>query len=215
MSYSRWQTGHPTIPARTLRPDISPVESTRNSSRCGSGQRSISVSSMCIGPELDPRELSRRHTNATKDFLALDFDAEGVVTGRNVGDGEVLVVDRVLVIARTVGLNERERRLLRLGFDEPVDAGLLHRLPFRVPHLPGDEPGAWQRLDPQLRVGVEGRVADVGADDLAGVSRRGRVDFEVQVVVGRAARVTDEGDRIASLHSLPNPLQQPRVVIVD
>src|SRR5438309_3430603 len=103
---------------------------------------------MCLAPELDPRELSRRHANATKDFLALDLDAQGVIAGRDVRDREVLMVDRVLVIARAVGLDERERRLLRLGLDEPVDAGLLDRLALGVPHLPRDEPSARERIDP-------------------------------------------------------------------
>src|SRR5712664_1944237 len=109
ISYSLWHTGHPTTPARTMRPDISPVDSTRNSSRCGSGHRNISVSSMCIGPELDPGELARGHAYPTKHLLPFDLDAQGVVAGRDVGDGEVLVVDRVRVVARAVGLDERER----------------------------------------------------------------------------------------------------------
>src|SRR6266540_3117378 len=200
--YSRWHTGHPTTPARTIRPDISPVESTRNSSRCGSGQRSISVTSMCSGLERDPSQLPHGDTHTAIHLLALDLDAEAVIAGRDVGDGEVLVVDGIRVIAWAVGLDERERRLLRLGFDEPVDAGLLDRLSLRIPHLPGDEPGARERFDPELGVGVEGRVADVRVDDLAGVSGRGRVDFQVQMVVRGAAGVADEGNNVPGFDTL-------------
>ena len=51
MTYSRWQIEHPAIPERTLLPSISPVESTMNPSACGSGQRNISVSSICTEPQ--------------------------------------------------------------------------------------------------------------------------------------------------------------------
>src|SRR5690242_1577749 len=93
ISYSRLHTGHPTTPETTDRPFISAVESTRNASACDSGQRSISVSSMCIGsgPELDPGELAGFDANATEDLLAFDGDAEGVLARRHDADGEVLV----------------------------------------------------------------------------------------------------------------------------
>src|SRR2546425_2995847 len=118
ISKSRWHTGPPTTPSHTIRPFISLVESTRNSSRCSSGQRSISISSMCIWAELDPSELPRLHPDPAVDPAACDFHPKNILAGRHVANGEMLVVDGVGMVARPVGLDERERRLLRLRLAE-------------------------------------------------------------------------------------------------
>src|SRR5207249_8054013 len=54
------------MPDRTIRPSISPVDNTRKPSSCRSGQRSISVSSMCTRAELHPRNAVRVHIEDRK-----------------------------------------------------------------------------------------------------------------------------------------------------
>src|SRR6266496_1281092 len=180
IGYSLWHTGQPTRPERTMRSFTSPVESTSISSRCGSGQRSISVSSMCTRgrascvvrrawswPEFDPTEFPHFDFDPAKHALPADFDAKHVRSRWHVGDAEVLVIDGIGVIARAVRLDERERRLVRLGLHEAVDACLVDGLAGRIPHLPRDHSCAGERIDPQLRVRVVRRIAHVGIDDQA------------------------------------------------
>src|SRR5207247_6383130 len=66
MGYSRPHTGQPSMPDRTIRPSISPVDNTRKPSSCRSGQRSISVSSMCTRAELHPRNAVRFDAHAAR-----------------------------------------------------------------------------------------------------------------------------------------------------
>src|ERR1043166_3410737 len=99
-----------------MRSFTSPVERTSISSRCGSGHLSISVSSMCMAnrapdnrapcavsrapedvsrTELHPRQLPSFDSHLPEDALAVDLDTEDIRPGRDVGDGEVLVVHRI------------------------------------------------------------------------------------------------------------------------
>src|SRR5467141_4472079 len=88
----------------------------------GSG---ASPSARCaLGPELHPGELALLHFDAAKYALPADCDAEHVLSGWHVGDTEVLVIDGIGVIARAIGLDERERRFVRLRFHDAVDARL-------------------------------------------------------------------------------------------
>src|SRR5947209_16786048 len=89
---SRRHTGHPKIPDRTIRPTISPVDITRNASSCVSGQRSISVSSMCTGTEHHPAEPAGGDANPPGEPLPIHHDREGVVAPLHVTHGEVLTV---------------------------------------------------------------------------------------------------------------------------
>src|SRR2546425_1595880 len=113
IGYSLWQTGQPTSPVRTMRPTISPVESTSGSCSCGSGQRSSSVSSMCMAAEHHPGEAVGLDAHALARPLPLHHDRQRVVPGRHVADGEVLPVRRIGVGALAVGLDVGERHLLR------------------------------------------------------------------------------------------------------
>src|SRR5207245_5102459 len=72
-----------------------------------------------------------------------------------------------------------------------------------------------ERRDAHLGVGIVGGVADVRVHDLARIGGRGDVDFEVEMVVGGAAGVADEGDGLARRHPLAYALEEPRVVVVD
>src|ERR1041384_1619782 len=121
MKYSLEQTGQPTIPVRTMRSFTSPVDRTSISSRCGSGHLRISVSSMWMAnrapgntapwgagredvarTEPPPRQLPSFDSPLPEDALAVDLDTEDIRPGRDVGDGEVLVVHRIGMVARTV-----------------------------------------------------------------------------------------------------------------
>src|SRR5947208_11836574 len=183
IGYSFRQTGQPTSPVRTMRPAISPVESTRGSGWCGSGQRSSSVSSMCIAAEDHPGEAVGVDAHALAPSLPVHHDRQRVVPGRYVADGEMLLVRRIGVRELAVGLDVGERRLLGLGLGQAVDAGLPGRLPAAVPHLPRDYARPRQRGDPQLR------VRRVAGEPLARIHNEGHrvrrrdVDLEVQVVV--------------------------------
>src|SRR5437764_11601203 len=84
------QIGHPSIPDRTIRPTISPVDITRKASSCVSGHRSISVSSMCTGTEDDPGQAVCLDTNAPREPLAVHHHRDGVVARLHVAHGEVL-----------------------------------------------------------------------------------------------------------------------------
>src|SRR5882672_2383461 len=104
IGYSFRHTGHPTIPDRTILPSISPVESTSTSSSWGSGQRSISVSSMCIGAEYHPGQLVLPHADPARKAPSVHIDGQCVVTERHVTHGEMLLIDRVRMIVLPVGL---------------------------------------------------------------------------------------------------------------
>src|SRR5881275_2542082 len=97
IAYSRRQTGQPRMPVRTMRPSISPVDITRNASSCGSGQRSISVSSMCTA-ELDPGHAPRLDAHPLRHALAIEDDRQRVLARVHVPDREVLLVDGVRVV---------------------------------------------------------------------------------------------------------------------
>src|SRR5438876_1025289 len=116
-----------------MRPRISPVDITRTFSSCGSGQRSISVSSMCTGTEHDPGHPTRLDANTAREPSAVDHDREGVIAGLDVGHGELLAILRVGVIALAVGLGVRVRSLLRLGLHHAVHPRLGHGPPRAGP----------------------------------------------------------------------------------
>src|SRR5207237_6506394 len=132
IGYSRRHTGQPRMPVRTMRPSISPVDMTRSASSCDSGQRSISVSSMCTA-ELDPGDAPRLDAHPLRYALAVDHDRQGVVARVHVADREVLLVHGVRMVVLAVRFGVRERRLLRLGLDEPVDPNLRGGPALRVP----------------------------------------------------------------------------------
>src|ERR1051325_7487646 len=136
IGYSRRHTGQPRMPVRTMRPSISPVDITRSASSCDSGQRSISVSSMCTA-ELDPRDASSLDPHPLRRALAVDRNRQSVVARVHVADREVLPVHGVRMVVLAVRLGVRKRRLLRLGLDETVDPHLRGGPALRVPHLPG------------------------------------------------------------------------------
>src|SRR5207245_2279218 len=160
IGYSRWHAGHPSKPDRTIRPTISPVDSTRNASSCASGQRSISVSSMCTGTEHDPRHAASLDADPAGEPLAVDQHRQGIIALLDVAHGEVLPIRGIGMVVLAVRLRVRERRLLRLGFHEPVHARLRHGATLGVPHLPRDDPRAGQRADrsEERRVGKECRT---------------------------------------------------------
>src|SRR5256885_3389026 len=126
IGYSFRHTGHPSMPDRTIRPTISPVDITRNASSCLSGQRSISVSSMCTGTEHHPAQPAGRDANPPGEPLALHYDRERVVARLHVAHGEVLPVRGVGVVVLAIRLGVRERCLLGLRLHEAVDARLRH-----------------------------------------------------------------------------------------
>src|SRR5437762_8251825 len=102
MGYSRPHLGHPRMPDRTIRPSISPVDSTRNPSSCGSGQRSISVSSMCTRAELHPSDTVRFDAYPARHASPVHRHRERVLAGLDIRHGEVLAIVRVRVIVLAV-----------------------------------------------------------------------------------------------------------------
>src|SRR5207244_7785407 len=92
IGYSFRHTGHPSMPDRTIRPTISPVDITRKASSCVSGQRSISVNSMCTGTEHHPGEAARRDANPPGEPLPVHHDRERVVARLHITHGEALAV---------------------------------------------------------------------------------------------------------------------------
>src|SRR2546427_6054466 len=104
------------------------------------------------GPELDPRHLVRFDADPAEYSLAVDHGAENVFAGRHVAHGEVLTVGGVGMVVLAVRLGVAERRLLRLGLHDAVDARLRHRPAAAVPHLPRDDSRAGHGRDPQLRI---------------------------------------------------------------
>ena len=118
------------------------------------------------------------------------------------------------MVVLPVRLGVGERRLLRLGLDEPVDSNLRGGPALRVPHPAGDDPRAGQRLDPELGVHRVPGVALVGVHDQGHGVRRHGVDLEVQVVIGGPPCVSDQRDHVPGLHPLPHRREQPAVVVV-
>src|SRR5439155_8409656 len=115
IGYSLRQTGQPTSPVRTMRPAISPVESTSGSAWCDSGQRSSSVSSMCIAAEDHPSEAVGLDAHALAQSLPVHHDLQVVVPGRHVDVGEVVLVSRIVLRAFGVDLVVGECSILGLG----------------------------------------------------------------------------------------------------
>src|SRR5437773_9869837 len=111
MGYSRPHLGHPRMPDRTIRPSISPVDSTRNPSSCGSGQRSISVSSMCTRAELHPRNAVCFDAHAARHAPPAHRHRERVLAGFDIRYDEMLAVVRVGVIVLAVRFGVRVRGL--------------------------------------------------------------------------------------------------------
>src|SRR6266498_1722802 len=124
IAYSRPHFGQAKTPDRTIRPRISPVDSTRNPSSCRSGQRSISVSSMCTRAELHPCDAVRFDADAACHAPPVHHHGEGVLAGLDIRNCEVLAIVRVRVIVLAVRFGVGVRRLLRLGLDQPVHADL-------------------------------------------------------------------------------------------
>src|SRR5204862_6154035 len=120
IGYSRPHCGHARIPDRTIRPRISPVDSTRNPSSWRSGQRSISVSSMCTRAELHPTDTVRFDAYPARHASPVHHHRKRVLAGLDVRHGEVLALvgARVIVLAVRVGV--RVRGLLRRGLDQSV-----------------------------------------------------------------------------------------------
>src|SRR5256885_742966 len=114
IGYSRPHFGQASTPERTIRPSISPVDSTRNPSSCRSGQRSSSVSSMCTRAELHPCDAVRFDTHPAGHPPAAHDHRERVLAGLDIRHGEVLAVVRVRVIVLAVRLGVRVGRFLRL-----------------------------------------------------------------------------------------------------
>src|SRR5213593_1573679 len=114
IGYSFPHTGQPSMPDRTIRPSISPVDNTRKPSSCRSGQRSISVSSMCTRAELHPRDAVRFDAHAARHSPAVHRYRNRILAGLDIRDGEVLAVVRVRMIVLAVRLGVGVRRLLRL-----------------------------------------------------------------------------------------------------
>src|SRR5260370_39695986 len=108
---------------------------------------------MCIGADLAQGELACRHSNPAGNPAALDLHPENILAHRHVANSEVLMVDGDGMVARSGGFDERERSLLRLRFNEAVDACLQDWLSVGVPRLPRHEPCAWARLRRHLRAG--------------------------------------------------------------
>src|SRR5207244_11234063 len=146
--YSCPHFGQASTPERTIRPTISPVDSTRNPSSCRSGQRSSSVSSMCTRTELHPCDAVRFDTHPAGHPPPVHHHRERVLAGLDIRHGEVLAVVRVRVIVLAVRFGVRVRRLLRLCLDQPVHAHLRRRPALRVPHPPRHHPRPGQRPDP-------------------------------------------------------------------
>src|SRR6266550_6199886 len=122
IAYSRAHFGQAKTPDRTIRPRISPVDSTRNPSSCRSGQRSISVSSMCTRAELHPTDTVRFDAYPARHASPVHHRRERVLAGLDIRHGEVLAIVRVRVIVLAVRFGVRVRRLLRLGLDQSVHA---------------------------------------------------------------------------------------------
>src|SRR6266581_9558552 len=118
IGYSFPHTGQPSMPDRTIRPRISPVDSTRNPSSCRSGQRSISVSSMCTRAELHPTDTVRFDAYPARHASPVHHHRERVLAGLDIRHGEVLAIVGVWVIVLAVRFGVRVRRLLRLGLDQ-------------------------------------------------------------------------------------------------
>src|SRR5881392_1796963 len=102
IAYSRAHFGQAKTPDRTIRPRISPVDSTRNPSSCRSGQRSISVSSMCTRAELHPRNAVRFDAHAARHAPSPHGYGERVLARLDIRNGEVLPVVGVGVIVLAV-----------------------------------------------------------------------------------------------------------------
>src|SRR5438552_6092440 len=102
MGDSRPPWGHARTPDRTIRPRISPVDNTRNPSSCRSGQRSISVSSMCTRAELHPRNAVRFDAHAACHAPSPHGYGERVLARLDIRNGEVLPVVGVGVIVLAV-----------------------------------------------------------------------------------------------------------------
>src|SRR5204862_694269 len=100
--YSRPHFGQANTPDRTIRPSISPVDNTRKPSSCRSGQRSISVSSMCTRAELHPCAAVRFDAHAARHPPPVHHHRERVLTGLDIRPGEVLAVVRVRVVVLAV-----------------------------------------------------------------------------------------------------------------
>src|SRR6266702_4337455 len=117
IGYSFPHTGQPSMPDRTIRPSISPVDNTRKPSSCRSGQRSISVSSMCTRAELHPRNAVRFDAHAARHALSPHGYGERVLARLDIRNGEVLPVVGVGVIVLAVRFGVGVGRLLRLCLD--------------------------------------------------------------------------------------------------
>src|SRR3989442_1353486 len=133
IGYSRSHFGHARTPERTIRPSISPVDITRYPSSCRSGQRSISVSSMCTRAELHPRDAVRFDAHATRHPPAAHDDGERVLAGLDIRDGEVLPVVGVRVRVLAVRFGVGVGRLLRLRLNQPIHTHLRLRPAWRIP----------------------------------------------------------------------------------
>src|SRR6266581_5981278 len=118
IAYSRPHFGQANTPERTIRPSISPVDSTRNPSSWRSGQRSISVSSMCTRAELHPTDTVRFDAYPARHASPVHHHRERVLAGLDIRHGEVLAIVGVWVIVLAVRFGVRVRRLLRLGLDQ-------------------------------------------------------------------------------------------------
>src|SRR5258708_23670555 len=152
IGYSFPHPGPPSMPDRTIRPSISPVDNTRKPSSCRSGQRSISVSSMCTRAELHPRDAVRLDAHAARHAPSPHGHSKRVLARLDIRNGEVLPVVGVGVIVLAVRFGVGVGRLLRLCLDQPVHTHLLRRLALRVPHPPCHQPRPAQRTAPELRV---------------------------------------------------------------
>src|SRR3989449_4373280 len=152
IGYSFPHTGQPSMPDRTIRPSISPVDNTRKPSSCRSGQRSISVSSMCTRAELHPRNAVRFDAHAARHASSPHGYGERVLARLDIRNGEVLPVVGVGMIVLAVRFGVGVGRLLRLCLDQPVHAHLLCRLALRIPHPPRHDSRPGQRTDPELGV---------------------------------------------------------------
>src|SRR2546430_8910425 len=92
--------------------------------RSGSGQRSSSVSSMCIAAEDHPGEAVGVDAHALAPSLPVHHDRQRVVPGRYVADAEMLVVRRIGGRELAAGLDVGARRLRGPGLGQAVDPGL-------------------------------------------------------------------------------------------